>query len=147
MDQPDSVWTPADHGKFTRALEKCLKHYQWLAKNCFMNGMFRYSLVQKFHLTAHMPTLSQWMNPRMSLCLQQNRIFVWFFGYAYCICQHQHALRTWCYGAESYQGVMKHLASSCVYSTPGEKLPQSMLGKYRFLWDLVLRKLIQLDEE
>ena len=75
VDQPDSVWTPADHGKFTKALEKCLKHYQWLAKNCFMNGIFRYSLVQKFHLTAHMPTLSQWMNPRMSLCLQQNRIF------------------------------------------------------------------------
>ena len=67
MDKPDLRWNKEDQVAFTKAVEKCLKHYQWLGKHCFEKGLLRYSLVQKFHLTAHMPSTAQWMNPRMKL--------------------------------------------------------------------------------
>ena len=61
------------------------------------------------------------------------------------ICNHSF-IRTWCYGAESFMGTMVHLAGSCVHNTPGAKLPAAMMAKYRFLWELLLRRLVDFDD-
>ena len=43
-------------------------------------------------------------------------------------------------------GTMVHLAGSCVQNTPGAKLPAAMMAKYRFLWELLLRRLVDFDD-
>jgi hypothetical protein len=113
----DFRWSDCAHAKFTKAIDGFLKHYQWLAKDAFTSGLFRWSLVQKFHMVAHLPQLSRFLSPR------------W----------------TWTYGSESFQGIMVHLAASAVHGTPAPKVPASMLSKYRYFWELVLRELVVLE--
>ena len=91
-DKPDLRWNKEDHA-FTKSVEKCLKHYQWLGKHCFEKGLWRYSIVQKFHLTAHMPSTARWMNPgalSLSCSIPEH---------VYRISKHA-LIRKWCRGAE-----------------------------------------------
>ena len=47
---------------------------------------------------------------------------------------------------ERCQGLMKKLASSSVHGTAAEKLPASILWKYRFFWDMVVKRTIVFDD-
>ena len=67
VDKPDLKWKKEDQVAFSKAVEKCLKHYQWLGKHCFEKKLLRYSMVQEFHMTAHMPSTAMFMNPRLKL--------------------------------------------------------------------------------
>lgn len=111
-------WPEPDQVKFEKAINKCLAHYGWLAKEAFKQNRLAWSIVQKFHLLCHLPQLSAWLTPR----------------------------HTWTYGSESFMGTMVHLAVACLRGTPPHNVPAVMMKKYRFFWHLLLKQLVVLDD-
>ena len=110
-------WQTQEHAKFQAACEKCMKHYQWLAKEAVSKKEFLWSVVQKHHMSQHLVEQSKFIAPK-----------------------HFHT-----YGSEGFMKTMKKLAGACLNGTPGHKVPQALLVKYRFFWHLMLSGLIEED--
>ena len=113
------VWDAVTKQDFEKQVKTFGLHYGWLAKNAMQNREFKYSIVQKHHLFCHLPEMAKSLTPR----------------------------HFWCYGSESFMGLSVKLASSCVYGTPGYKVPERMITKYRCAQSLVCRKLVQLEDD
>lgn len=110
-------WQTQEHAQFQAACEKCMKHYQYLAKEAVSNKEYLWSVVQKHHMCQHLCEQSKYIAPR-----------------------HFHT-----YGSEGFMKTMEKLAGSCLHGTPAHKLPNAILIKYRFFWHLMLAGLIEED--
>ena len=108
-------WQTQEHAQFQAACEKCMKHYQWLAKEAVSRKEFLWSVVQKHHMSQHLVEQSKFISPR-----------------------HFHT-----YGGEGFMKTMKKLAGACLNGTPAHKVPQAIVVKYRFFWHLMLSGLIE----
>ena len=75
-------WPEPDQVEFEKAINKCLAHYGWLAKEAFKQNCLAWSIAQKFHLVRELPELSAWSTPR----------------------------HTWTYGSEGFMSTMVRLA-------------------------------------
>ena len=111
-------WPEPDQVKFEKAINTCLAHYGWLAKEAFKQNRLAWSIVQKFHLLCHLPQLSAWLTPR----------------------------HTWTYGSESFMGTIVHLAVACLRGTPPHNVPAVTMKKCRFFWHLLLKQLVVRDD-
>jgi hypothetical protein len=110
-DLPDLIW-PAEVSKAAAAhVDSALAHYSWLARDALRHGKFRYSIVQKHHLWAHMSRQSEFLAPRAC----------------------------WCYGPESFMGMVTQIAAACVRGTAGHKVPAKVLAKFSLSYDLLLK--------
>ena len=78
-----------------------------------------WSIVQKHHVTCHLPDQAKWVNPRY----------------------------VWTYGSESFMGNMVKLASACLHGTQAKGVPAKMIGKWRFFWHLLVCRLVDLEED
>ena len=74
-------------------------------------GLRRYSLVQKHHKLNHL--LAQ--------------------------AHHIHPASAWCYGSESFMGIIKQISSSCTWGTPAHKVTGKVLMKFRLVFHLLLK--------
>jgi len=118
-DLPLLVWPSDVQNKFEASVNAALAHYAFLAHNAMSKGLFRYSIVQKFHLTAHLPAQTQFLAPR---CY-------------------------WCYGGESFMGYMVKMAATCVHSTPAFKIAPKVYQKLRLSLHLSWEHGVLFDED
>jgi hypothetical protein len=117
MDTEGFTWPTAKTDVFGQNVDRLLRHYGWLADRAFKAGLCRWSVVQKHHMLAHLPSLCKYIAPR----------------------------HVWTYGSESYMGLMAGLAASSLNGTPAYKVAGTMMLKCRMFWHLVLRRLVVLD--
>lgn len=110
-------WSPECGIALERAGQVLLAHYSWLANDAFEKGLHRYSLVQKHHKLNHL--LAQ--------------------------AHHIHPASTWCYGSESFMGIIKQISSSCTWGTPAHKVTGKVLMKFRLVFHLLLKAYRNLD--
>ena len=110
-------WSPECGIALERAGQVLLAHYSWLANDAFEKGLHRYSLVQKHHKLNHL--LAQ--------------------------AHHIHPASTWCYGSESFMGIIKQISSSCTWGTPAHKVTGKVLMKFRLVFHLLLKGYRNLD--
>ena len=57
IDMHVLVWSPSVQEKFQSCTEALLAHYSFLANDAINKKLHRFSITQKFHLTAHLPVL------------------------------------------------------------------------------------------
>ncbi|CAK9083768.1 Uncharacterized protein SCF082_LOCUS39746 [Durusdinium trenchii] len=110
-------WSPECGIALERAGQVLLAHYSWLANDAFEKGLHRYSLVQKHHKLNHL--LAQ--------------------------AHHIHPASAWCYGSESFMGIIKQISSSCTWGTPAHKVTGKVLMKFRLVFHLLLKGYRNLD--
>ncbi|CAE7219272.1 unnamed protein product [Symbiodinium sp. CCMP2592] len=108
-----------EHRKMEKEIDKLLLHYTFLSRDAFDRGKKRYSVTQKFHLTAHFHLQCQFMTPRLA----------------------------WTYGPESFTSVCKKIAASCDRATPSYQIPLKIAGKFALAYELLLRGWLNLDED
>ena len=96
-----------------------LSHYSWLAGASADAGKHMWSMVQKHHVLNHL--------------LEQS--------------MHLHPAGVWCYGSEGFMSISVHIAGSCVKGTPSHKVPSKILQKMRFVFHLLLKGYLSLEEQ
>ena len=119
LEKRDYCWSRVGWQAFDKAVCKMLINYQWLAKEAFQKRETLWSVVQKHHMTCHLPQQAQWVNPRY----------------------------VWTYGSESYMGTMVKLASACLHGTQAKGVPPKMIAKWRFFWHLLVRRIVDLEDD
>lgn len=119
LDERGYCWPTHGWKAFDKAVGQMLLNYQWLAKDAFTRGETMWSVVQKHHMTCHLPDQAKWVNPRY----------------------------VWTYGSESFMGNMVKLASACLHGTQAKGVPIKMIGKWKFFWHLLVCRLVDLEED
>jgi len=104
---------PCDqHANFAKHIDAFLLHYTWLSNYAFTENAYQWSVVPKFHYTAHLPQQAKFLSPRVG----------------------------WTYGGESMVGKISQLAMACLDGTPAHKVGYTLFLKYCAGMDLRFRR-------
>ena len=114
IDHGDVIFTRRERLQFRSHCEAFLSHYSWLAKSAMQQRQLRWSVVPKFHLSAHLPDQAEYINPRC----------------------------TWAYAGEHMVGLMAALGQSCLSGTPAWLVCRTLVAKYRVAMHLRITKCI-----
>jgi hypothetical protein len=118
LDKPDLIYTSSLQSTFEKNVDAFLAHYGMLASLSMQANQIRYSIVQKHHLLAHLPSQSRFIAPRCC----------------------------WTYGGESFMGLMVRLSSTCVRGTPAFKMPTKLYQKNRLAMHLIWKHGLEFHE-
>ena len=110
-------WSPDHAASLQKTGQALLAHYSWLAHSAIDAGEHLYSMVQKHHVFNHLLDQSQFLHP----------------------------CTVWCYGSESFMGIMVKISSSCTWGTPSHKVTAKVLLKFRLVFHLLLQGYRSLD--
>ena len=119
LDKPDLVYTKVMQQAFEKSVEAFLAHYGMLASLSMQAKQLRFSIVQKHHLLAHLPSQSRFIAPRCAVT----------------------------YGGESFMGLMVRLSAMCVHGTPAFKMPTKLYQKNRLAMHLIWKHHLEFHDD
>lgn len=119
LDRPDLVYTKVMQQAFEKSVEAFLAHYGMLASLSMQAKQLRFSIVQKHHLLAHLPSQSRFVAPRCAVT----------------------------YGGESFMGLMVRLSAMCVHGTPAFKMPTKLYQKNRLAMHLIWKHHLEFHDD
>lgn len=119
LDDPALVYPASLQELFSKSVEAFLAHYGCLATLSMEAGQCRYSIVQKHHLLAHLPSQSKFIAPRCA----------------------------WTYGGESFMGLMVRLSALCVQGTAPWRMSAKLYQKNRLAMHLIWKYGLCYDDD